>query len=479
MPSPALTPAGACAACMERPVAALERAAGGRAHPRSRRRRPDDVAEHGAGLDRGQLAGIADEHEPRVGPHRLDEARHQRQRHHRGLVDDDDVVREAVGAIVAKAAVAAGPPAEQAVQRRRVQREQLLADGGLERQLRGLGVHGLLEPGRRLARRRGERDERRRLAARGGLLGEQRDDPRDGRRLARARPARDDRQAAQRRGRGGQPLALVAVAGEQALEAGGEHARVDGGRLRPRRARAGRRRSGAPRASSDRGTGGCPTAAAAGPARRRCSPSATSALRRSAAVQAPTSGHGSSGSATGSSASSEVACSRDRGEIHVDVAEPRPAHGERGRERDGQVVLPAEREQAQRDVDVGGAQHAGVVECPQRLGAWRARRTSWASTSSVIARHRGRGRRSAPRRARRAGARRTRRTGRRRRAACPARSSRARTGTGRRRGCDRGHSRAAASAGSGAARRCTAAPAARSGSGGSRPPAPRAGDARR
>ena len=55
----------------------------------------DDVAEHGAGLDRGELVGVADEDQPGVGPDGVDELGHERERHHRGLVDHDDVVRAA------------------------------------------------------------------------------------------------------------------------------------------------------------------------------------------------------------------------------------------------------------------------------------------------------------------------------------------------------------------------------------------------
>ena len=82
-----------------------------------RRARPDDVAEHRAGLDRGQLPGVADEHEPGVGAQRLDQPGHQRQRDHRGLVDDHHVVGQPPAAIVAKAAVGVRAPAEQTVDR--------------------------------------------------------------------------------------------------------------------------------------------------------------------------------------------------------------------------------------------------------------------------------------------------------------------------------------------------------------------------
>jgi hypothetical protein len=92
--------------------------------------RADDVAEHGAGLDRRQLPGVADQHEPCLRPDGLDQPRHLRERHHRGLVDDHDVVREPVAAVVPEPAVAPGPPAEQPVQRRGRQRQQRGAHAG-------------------------------------------------------------------------------------------------------------------------------------------------------------------------------------------------------------------------------------------------------------------------------------------------------------------------------------------------------------
>ena len=105
---------------------------------------PDDVAEHRARLDRRELPRIPDEDEPGVRPHGLDEPRHERQRHHRGLVHDHDVVRQPVQPVVAEAALAVGPPAEQAVQRRRSQREQLRPHRLGDREAPGLLVHGLL-----------------------------------------------------------------------------------------------------------------------------------------------------------------------------------------------------------------------------------------------------------------------------------------------------------------------------------------------
>ena len=150
------------------------RVLGGDRLARSRRRAPrarapacaarrggtDDVAEHGAGLDRRELARVADEDQARVRAHRLDQPGHQRQRHHRGLVDDHDVVRQPVAAVVAEAAVAARAPAEQAVQRRGLELEQRAAGSRRSTSSRGrLGVHRLLRAARRPCRsaRRGRR----------------------------------------------------------------------------------------------------------------------------------------------------------------------------------------------------------------------------------------------------------------------------------------------------------------------------------
>ena len=42
----------------------------------------DEVRQHGPGIHRGQLVGVAHEDQPGVGPHRLEQARHHRQRDH-------------------------------------------------------------------------------------------------------------------------------------------------------------------------------------------------------------------------------------------------------------------------------------------------------------------------------------------------------------------------------------------------------------
>ena len=66
---------------------------GGLAHQQPVGGRSDEISKHGACLDRRELPWIADEDQPRVATDRLEQASHQRERHHRRLVDDDDVVR--------------------------------------------------------------------------------------------------------------------------------------------------------------------------------------------------------------------------------------------------------------------------------------------------------------------------------------------------------------------------------------------------
>ncbi len=61
-----------------------------------------DVAQHGAGLDAGQLERVAHEHDPGVGAQSIEESGHEGQGHHRSLVDHHDVVGERVGAVVAE-----------------------------------------------------------------------------------------------------------------------------------------------------------------------------------------------------------------------------------------------------------------------------------------------------------------------------------------------------------------------------------------
>ena len=82
----------------------------------------DQVREHGTGLDGRELVGVTDQEQPGVGPDRLQEPGHHRQRHHRRLVDHDEVERQPVVAIVPEPGAAVREPAEQPVQRRRRER---------------------------------------------------------------------------------------------------------------------------------------------------------------------------------------------------------------------------------------------------------------------------------------------------------------------------------------------------------------------
>ena len=123
----------------------------------------DQVGEHRAGLDGGELVGVADQHQPGLRAHRLEQPGHHRQRHHRGLVDDDHVVRQPVVAVVAEPGRRVRAPAEQPVQGHRLQPgEPGLVVGA--RSLPTSSLDRLLQPGGGLAGRRGEGDPQRRLA---------------------------------------------------------------------------------------------------------------------------------------------------------------------------------------------------------------------------------------------------------------------------------------------------------------------------
>ena len=75
----------------------------------------DDVPQHRADPDRGELVRVADQHQVRVITYCLNQAHHQRERHHRGLIHDHEVVRQAAGRVVAVAPTR--QPAEQPVDR--------------------------------------------------------------------------------------------------------------------------------------------------------------------------------------------------------------------------------------------------------------------------------------------------------------------------------------------------------------------------
>ena len=158
----------------------------------------DQVAEHRAGADRGELLRVADQHQPGLRPQRLEQPAHHRQLDHRGLVDDDHVVLEPVAAVVAEPGAVVGPPAQQPVQGHAARvPDPLGGRAGLGRGRGDLGQPGLdrlLQPGGGLAGRRGQRD-RERLAAGRGLVGQQHQHPGDRGGLAGAGPAGEDRGA--------------------------------------------------------------------------------------------------------------------------------------------------------------------------------------------------------------------------------------------------------------------------------------------
>ena len=105
------------------------------------------------------MLGVADQDEPSPGPDGLDQPGHQRQRHHRRLIDDHDVVRQPVVPVVPEASAGVGTSAEQPVQRRRVQvAEPVAVLGG---QGRDRVPDRFLQPGRRFAGGCGQGDARR------------------------------------------------------------------------------------------------------------------------------------------------------------------------------------------------------------------------------------------------------------------------------------------------------------------------------
>ena len=125
--------------------------------------RADDVAEHRAGLDRGELLGVADQHQPGVarappraaGPSaRATPSRSRRRPRRRAAAGCRGRGGSGCRCRAASRAAGAGwtPAGRAAARASRLEQ--------LER--RGLLVHGLLQPGRGLAGRRGQRDQRRR-----------------------------------------------------------------------------------------------------------------------------------------------------------------------------------------------------------------------------------------------------------------------------------------------------------------------------
>ncbi len=139
-------------------MVAFEQHDAGCERPRCRPRchRADDLAEHGPSFDARELVGVPDQHERRVRTHRVEQAGHQRERHHRRLVDHYEVMRQLVEAVVA------GLPTDTDAQ----ETMQRLGRGGAERSRdacaearhSSLLVHRRCHARCRLAGRRAKRD---------------------------------------------------------------------------------------------------------------------------------------------------------------------------------------------------------------------------------------------------------------------------------------------------------------------------------
>ena len=351
--------------------------------------RADDVSQNRARLDRGELARVADEDQSRLAPDGFGQPRHQRQRHHRRLVDDHDVVGQPVPAVVAEAAVGAGLPAEQAVERRGLELEQPRADCLVDAEPSGFVVDRLRESRGGLAGRGGERDERRCVARGERLLLEQRDDAGDRGGLAGARAAGHDREAAEHCRGGCLLLAGVGVlALEQPLDAIGEQLHVDGARRAGERLR-GRPRPAAPLASSGRGRGRCLRGRVEGRPRRDRSPRRKRSRRTG-------SGHGRVVRSIGSSTSTvAVSWIRSRSTKTCPMRGARTASAAASRTESS--VPPIRSASRRATWTSAAASTPASLNSSSSPETPRARR---ASKRSVTRPPRGRGRRSAPRPAR-------------------------------------------------------------------------------
>ena len=90
------------------------RRGGGRAGRLTTGRR-HQIGEHAACLDARKLVAVAEQHEPRIRVHRLEQATHHREIDHRHFIDDDELRRDRVGGGVPDGAV--GTHADEPVQR--------------------------------------------------------------------------------------------------------------------------------------------------------------------------------------------------------------------------------------------------------------------------------------------------------------------------------------------------------------------------
>ena len=261
MPSPMVVPAGAgdVGTRLSRPRPA-RRAVGRINSPRppGRRHRPAPPRPPPRPAARGRRPGPAGRR-----AHRLDQLGHQRQRHHRCLVDDDHVVGQPVAPVVTETVVAVGTPAEQPVQRRGARRQQPRPGPALDIERRPPRRVRPPPAGRRPCR--SARPARRAVAGpAAGLLIEQGQDPGHGRGLPRTRAAGDHREPAQHRGGRRQPLKSGVRRPEQPGQSRGQHRPSTPAAPASGSGRRGPRPPGAPHASTGPGTAACRPVGAGG-----------------------------------------------------------------------------------------------------------------------------------------------------------------------------------------------------------------------
>ena len=188
-----------------------------------------DVGQHRSGLHRRELVRVTDQDQPGVGSDRLQQPRHQGQRHHGHLVDHHHVVRQPVVRVVAEPPAAAGQPAEQPVQ----------GDGGEVGDPRHvLGIEPVAGVGQSLRQPSGGLAGRCRQRDPGwspGLVAEHGEHLGDSGRLAGARSAGEHGDPLVGADLGRPPLQVLLVRaqtlpGEQAVERRGQPLAVHGGR---------------------------------------------------------------------------------------------------------------------------------------------------------------------------------------------------------------------------------------------------------
>jgi hypothetical protein len=104
------------------------------------------LAEHGSGLDAGQLVAVPEQHQARLRRQRVDQVGHHLQMHHRRLVDQQHVDVQRVAGVMLQAPRVA----EQRVQRTRGEAQRRGVATQAFAQLRQRGVERLLQARRGL-----------------------------------------------------------------------------------------------------------------------------------------------------------------------------------------------------------------------------------------------------------------------------------------------------------------------------------------